>query len=42
VGITLDIIAPLMGTHFLAVVCIASIFKALCGVAAGATNAGAI
>ena len=39
VGITLDIIAPLMGKHFLAVVCIASIFKALCGVAAGATNA---
>lgn len=39
VGITLDIIAPLTGEHFLIVVCIASIFKALCGVAAGATNA---
>ena len=38
-GITLDIIAPLTGKNFLTVVCVASICKALCGVAAGATNA---
>lgn len=37
-GITLDIIAPLFPKHFLSIVCIASVFKALCGVAAGATG----
>jgi len=37
VGITLDMLAPLCGVHFLAVVCTASLCKALCGVAAGAT-----
>lgn len=37
-GITLDIIAPLCGKNFLKIVCIASVCKALCGVAAGATG----
>lgn len=39
VGITLDMIAPLFRQHFLVIVCIASICKALCSVAAGATGA---
>ncbi|KAJ1432490.1 root UVB sensitive family, partial [Ochromonadaceae sp. CCMP2298] len=38
VGITLDMIAPLFREQFLAIVCVASVFKALCGVAAGATG----
>ena len=38
VGITLDMIAPLTQGYFLIVVSIASIAKALCGIAAGATG----
>jgi hypothetical protein len=37
VGITLDMVAPLFGSQFLYIVCFASVCKALCGVAAGAT-----
>jgi hypothetical protein len=37
-GITLDMIAPLLGKNFLPVICVASVCKALCGIAAGATN----
>jgi hypothetical protein len=39
VGITLDMIAPLFDNMFLPIICIASVCKALCGVAAGATGA---
>lgn len=39
IGITLDMLAPLSRRHFLALVCLGSIFKALCGVAAGASGA---
>ena len=38
-GITLDMIAPMFGKSFVTIVCVASVCKALCGVAAGATNA---
>lgn len=38
VGITLDMLAPIFRNHFLTLVCIASICKALCGIAAGATG----
>jgi len=40
VGITLEMIAPLMPRqHFLIIICLASVCKALCGIAAGATGA---
>lgn len=39
IGITLDMLAPLFRKHFLILVCLGSIFKALCGVAAGASGA---
>ena len=39
VGITLDMLAPLYKPHFLSIVCAASVCKALCGVAAGASGA---
>ena len=39
VGITLEMVAPLYPRHFLLLVCFASVFKALCGVAAGACGA---
>lgn len=39
VGITLDMFAPLFPRHFLAIICLASVFKSICGVAAGAVNA---
>ncbi|CAM9677065.1 unnamed protein product, partial [Phaeothamnion confervicola] len=38
-GITLELLAPLYPRRFLAIICLASVFKAMCGVAAGATNA---
>lgn len=38
-GITLDMIAPHFKDHFLAIICLSSVCKALCGIAAGATNA---
>ena len=38
VGITLEMLAPIFQEHFLLLVCIASVCKALCGVAAGATG----
>lgn len=39
VGITLEMIAPLYPNLFLLLICIASICKTLCGIAASATNA---
>ncbi|RYH14121.1 RUS1 family protein [archaeon] len=39
VGITLDMLTPYFPLHFLPLVCVGSTCKALCGVAAGATNA---
>lgn len=39
IGITLDMIAPYFRRHFLLVMCVSSVCKALCGVAAGATGA---
>lgn len=41
VGITLDMLAPLFPKHFLGLICLASVCKSLCGIAAGAAN-GAI
>lgn len=41
VGITLDMLAPLFPSRFMLIVCVASVCKALCGVAAGAAG-GAI
>jgi len=38
-GITLDMIAPHFKNHFLAIICVSSVCKALCGISAGATNA---
>lgn len=38
VGITLDMLAPLFREHFLAIICLGSVCKALCGVAAGAAG----
>ena len=38
VGITLDMLAPIFRNHFLILVCIGSVCKALCGIAAGATG----
>lgn len=38
-GITLDMIAPHFKDHFLAIICLSSVCKALCGISAGATNA---
>lgn len=38
VGITLDMLAPIYREHFLVLVCIASLCKSLCGIAAGATG----
>lgn len=38
VGITLDVIAPLSKRTFLPIICLASVCKALCGIAAGATG----
>lgn len=41
VGITLEMIAPLLPRqYFLMILCLASICKSLCGIAAGATGAG--
>jgi hypothetical protein len=39
--ITLEMIAPLFPRQFLLLICLASVCKAMCGIAAGATN-GAI
>lgn len=39
VGTTLDLIAPLSKMYFLPLICLSSIFKALCGVSAGASGA---
>lgn len=39
VGLTLEMFAPLTGSFFLATACVASVCKALCGVAAGSTRA---
>eukprot|EP00466_Bigelowiella_natans_P013012 jgi/Bigna1/87403/estExt_fgenesh1_pg.C_200033 len=39
VGLFLDMLAPLAGRYFLFVVCCATVCKAMCGVAAGATKA---
>ncbi|GAB5370158.1 hypothetical protein AAMO2058_001467900 [Amorphochlora amoebiformis] len=39
VGLFLDMLAPLAGDYFIYVACIATVCKALCGVAAGATKA---
>lgn len=41
VGITLDMLAPLFPKHFLQLICLASVCKSLCGIAAGSAN-GAI
>ena len=38
VGITLDLLAPLSDKLFLPIICISSVFKSLCGIAAGATG----
>ena len=38
VGITLDMLAPLFRDRFLVIICLASVCKALCGVAAGAAG----
>lgn len=39
VGLTLEMLAPLAGEHFLVVACVGNVCKALCGVAAGGTRA---
>jgi hypothetical protein len=39
IGITLDMLAPIFRHQFLVLVCLASICKSLCGIAAGATGA---
>lgn len=39
VGITLDLLAPLSQTLFLPLICLSSVFKSLCGIAAGAAGA---
>ena len=41
VGITLEMVAPLFPPHFLLLICLASVCKSMCGIAAGAAN-GAI
>ena len=38
VGITLEMLAPLASKHFLSLICLASVFKTMCGIAAGAAN----
>lgn len=38
IGISLDMIAPLFRKHFLMIICISSVCKCLCGIAAGASN----
>ncbi len=38
IGITLDLLAPLSQNLFLPLICMSSVFKALCGIAAGATG----
>ena len=37
-GITLDLLAPMSDKLFLPIICISSVFKSLCGIAAGATG----
>ena len=39
IGITIDLVAPLSRKYFVHLICLSSICKALCGVAAGASNA---
>jgi len=39
VGITLDLLAPLSQSLFLPLICLSSVFKSLCGIAAGAAGA---
>lgn len=39
VGITLDLLAPLSAKLFLPLICLSSVFKSLCGIAAGAAGA---
>jgi hypothetical protein len=39
VGLTLDLIAPMYPNHFVHIACVSSVFKAWCGVSAGATKA---
>eukprot|EP00927_Polykrikos_kofoidii_P055360 TRINITY_DN49630_c0_g1_i1.p1 TRINITY_DN49630_c0_g1~~TRINITY_DN49630_c0_g1_i1.p1 ORF type:complete len:460 (-),score=92.97 TRINITY_DN49630_c0_g1_i1:91-1470(-) len=38
IGLLLDLLAPHAGEHFLVVLCIANLFKSMCGVSAGATK----
>lgn len=38
IGITLDMLAPLFPKNFLLCICLASVCKSLCGIAAGASN----
>eukprot|EP00667_Euglena_gracilis_P010847 EG_transcript_11055 len=40
VGLTLDLISPLFPDHFLLLVCLGSVCRSMCGVAAGATRPG--
>ena len=38
VGITIDLLAPMSRKYFLHLICLSSLCKALCGIAAGASN----
>ena len=38
IGITLDLLAPLSSQFFLPLICLSSVFKSLCGIAAGASG----
>jgi hypothetical protein len=39
IGLSLDLVAPMFPAHFVLLVCVASVCKSMCGVAAGATRA---